>query len=394
LRQVLIAGEVALTVVLLAAAGLIVRTLVHLETLPPGFNPNGVIAAKASLDDARYHDQKTFLQLLDESTAAMRKIPGVRNAAVGLSLPYERVLNDGVTIHGGPDDGHQVGTDVVYVTPGYFEILEIPLAAGRGFLPSDGPNDTPVAVINSTFARKFFPGINPIGRTLDKGVLIVGVAADVPISSGLNPIAPLMSEETMYIPAAQLDPRSLALVHTWFQPSWIVRSASPVEGLTEQMQKALTSVAPGLPFSGFYSMRDVQATTLSKQRVETALLSTMALLALLLSAVGIFALVSSIVSQKTREIGIRIALGSSIRRAMFHVGSSGLMASLLGMLLGLALAAGVLRVMRSVLYGVDIYDAPSLIAILAVLVLVTLGATVLPTMRVGRIEPAKTLREE
>jgi len=138
----------------------------------------------------------------------------------------------------------------------------------------------------------------------------------------------------------------------------------------------------------------VQATTLSKQRVETALLSTMALLALLLSAVGIFALVSSIVSQKTREIGIRIALGSSIRRAMFHVGSPGLMASLLGMLLGLALAAGVLRVMRSVLYGVDIYDAPSLIAILAVLVLVTLGATVLPTMRVGRIEPAKTLREE
>jgi ABC-type lipoprotein release transport system permease subunit len=110
--------------------------------------------------------------------------------------------------------------------------------------------------------------------------------------------------------------------------------------------------------------------------------------------VGIFALVSSIVSQKTREIGIRIALGSSIRRAMFHVGSPGLMASLLGMLLGLALAAGVLRVMRSVLYGVDIYDAPSLIAILAVLVLVTLGATVLPTMRVGRIEPAKTLREE
>ena len=394
LRQVLIAGEVALTVVLLAAAGLIVRTLVHLETLPPGFNPNGVIAAKASLDDARYHDQKTFLQLLDESTAAMRKIPGVRNAAVGLSLPYERVLNDGVTIHGGPDDGHQVGTDVVYVTPWYFETLEIPLAAGRSFLPSDGPNDAPVAVINSTFARKFFPGVNPVGLRLDKGVQIVGVAADVPISSGLNPIAPLMSEETMYIPAAQVDPRLLALVHTWFQPSWIVRSASPVEGLTEQMQKALTSVAPGLPFSGFYSMRDVQATTLSKQRVETALLSTMALLALLLSAVGIFALVSSIVSQKTREIGIRIALGSSIRRAMFHVGSSGLMASLLGMLLGLALAAGVLRVMRSVLYGVDIYDAPSLIAILAVLVLVTLGATVLPTMRVGRIEPAKTLREE
>ena len=198
----------------------------------------------------------------------------------------------------------------------------------------------------------------------------------------------------MFVPAAQLDPRSLALLHTWFQPSWVVRTKQPVNGLTREMQSALTSVAPGLPFSGFYSMSDLQARTLSQQRVEVALLSTMAFLALLLSAMGIFSLVASIVNQRTREIGLRLALGSTIRQAMVQVGSSGVVASITGVAIGLVFAAGALRVMRSVLYGVDVYDAASLVAVLAVLALVTFIATILPTLRIVRINPAITLREE
>ena len=127
----------------------------------------------------------------------------------------------------------------------------------------------------------------------------------------------------MYIPATQMDAQLLSLLHVWFQPSWIVRTAGPVEGLTAQMQRALASVDPNLPFSGFYSMRDLLAKTLATQRVEVALLSAMAALALLLSAVGIFALVANIVAQKTREIGIRIALGSTVRQAMVHIGAPG-----------------------------------------------------------------------
>lgn len=394
LRQALIVGEVALTVVLLAASGLIVRTLVHLETLPPGFNPAGVMTAKASLDDALYHDPAAFRGLLDQSIAAMRQIPGVQSAAVGLSLPYERVLNDGVTLHDGPEAGRQVGTDLVYVTPGYFNTLQIPVEAGRAFAQSDGPNARPVAIVNRTFARKFFPGTNPVGRTLDKGAVIVGVVADVELSSGLNPTAPLMSEETMYVPAAQLDPQLLALVHVWFQPSWIVRTAGPVEGLTAQMQHALASAAPNLPFSGFYNMRDLEDKTLAEQRVEVALLSAMAALALLLSAVGIFALVASIVGQRTREIGIRIALGSSIRQAMMQVGAPGAGASLLGIIVGLVLSAGALRTMQSVLYGVGVYDAPTIVAVVLMIAMVTLLATSLPVLRIARIDPARTLRDE
>ena len=395
LRQALIAGEVALTVVLLAASGLLIRTLIHLETLPAGFNPSGVMTAKASLDDARYHDPAAFRKLFDESTTAMQRIPGVQGAAAGLTLPYERALNDAVTIHDGKEAGQQFGTDVVYITPGYFDTLQIPLLQGRGFTSADGPDAQPVVVVNRTFASKFFHGANPVGRTVNKNAVIVGVVADVQLSSGLNPIAPLMSEETMYMPAAQMNnPRYLAMVHIWFQPSWIVRSAAPVEGLTAQMQRALASADPSLPFSGFYSMSDLMAKTLATQRIEVALLSAMAGLALLLSTVGIFALVANMVVQRTREIGIRIALGSSIRQAMVQVGGPGVRASAAGLMAGLILCMGALRTMRSVLYGVGVYDATTILAVVLALLAVTLLATTVPTLRIARIDPATTLRDE
>jgi predicted permease len=394
LRQALIVGEVALTVVLLAASGLLIRTLIHLQTLPPGFEPAGVMTAKVSLDDARYHDAGAFRRLLDSTTAAMRRIPGVESAAVGLTLPYERPLNDGVTIHDGPEAGQQGGTDLVYVTPGYFDALRMPLLAGRGFATSDGADTQKVVIVNRSFARKFFHGGNPVGRTLNDGMVIVGVVGDVQISPCFENSSPLSGEETAYIPAAQVDPRTLTLVHTWFQPSWIVRTAAPVEGLTAQMQRALSNADPSLPFSGFYAMSELRAETLATQRIEVALLSAMAGLALLLSAVGIFALVANIVAQRTREIGIRIALGSSVRQAMAHVAGAGIRASVLGLVLGLLLCGAALRALHSVLYGVGVYDAPTIAAVVMTLLLVTLLATTVPVLRIARIDPATTLRDE
>jgi predicted permease len=393
LRQALIAGEVALTVVLLAGSGLMIRSLIHLETLPPGCNPLGVMSAKASLDDARYQDPAAFQRLMSDSIAAMQRIPGVKVAGAGLSLPFERALNSGVVLHDGPQTGKTIGTDVIYATPGYFEALQMPLIAGRTFTAADGPKARQVAIINASFARKFFPGLNPVGLTLDRGVVIIGVVADIQLTSGLNRVAPLQSEETMYIPAAQVDPKML-FVHVWFQPSWVVRTDGPVEGLTAQMQRALAEVDPGLPFSGFYRLSDLQAESLAMQRIEVALLGAMAGLALLLSGVGIFALVANLVTQRTREIGIRIALGSSIRQAMANVSWSGIQAASAGLLLGLFLCAGALRAMRSVLYGVQAYDWPSLLAVVATLAAVTMLAATIPALRIARIDPATTLREE
>ena len=396
-RQGLLAGEVALTVVLLAAAGLLIRTLIHLETLTPGFNPAGVITAKASLDDVRYHDPAAFRKLLNESLASMRQIPGVQNAAVGLTLPYERALLDGVTIGSGPEAGREITTNEIYVTPGYFDTLQIPVLAGRSFGEADGPDAQRVVVVNQTFARKFFHDTNPVGRFLNKNLLIVGVVADTVLSSASRlheGTAPLTSEEAIYVPAAQLDAHFLSLIHSWVQPSWIVRAARPVEGLTSQMQRAMASSDPNLPFSGFYDMKDLMGGTLTTQRIEVALLAAMAGLALLLSGVGIFALVANMVAQRTREIGIRIALGSTIRKAMVHVGGSGVGAAGVGLVLGLIFCAGTLRLMRSVVWGVGVYDGATIASVVVTIAVVTLGATMVPALRVARIDPAKTLREE
>jgi ABC-type antimicrobial peptide transport system permease subunit len=199
----------------------------------------------------------------------------------------------------------------------------------------------------------------------------------------------------MYVPAAQmLDAQSLSLLHVWFQPSWIVRTGGPIEGLTAQMQQALSGADPNLPFSGFYNMRDVLAKTLATQRVEVALMSTMAALALSLSTLGIFALVASVVAQKKREIGLRMALGSSVSEAMLHIGAPGLRASAIGLLMGLILCAGGLRAMHSVLYGIGVYDVPTILTVVVMLASVTIFATILPTLRIAQIDPASTLREE
>jgi ABC-type antimicrobial peptide transport system permease subunit len=160
------------------------------------------------------------------------------------------------------------------------------------------------------------------------------------------------------------------------------------------MQRALATADPNLPASGFYSMQDLLARTLATQRIEVALLSAMAGLALLLSAVGIFALVANMVTQRTREIGIRMALGSTVGQAMAQVGLSGAGAALLGVVLGLALSAGALRVMSSVIYGVGVYDLATLGSVVGALALVAALATALPILRIVKIDPAKTLREE
>lgn len=403
LRKVLISTEVALTVVLVAAAGLLVHTLAYLETLPPGFDSHDVITAKASLDDARYKSPATFVSLLTKSLAAMRQIPGVEDAAVGLSVPYERGLNWGVRILDGKQSGEIYGSSVVYITPDYFAAFRIPLLGGRSILESDTADSEPVAVVNASFAKKFFGTADVVGRHIsipmsrnDSGarITIVGVVGDVTKSQGIEPTGPLGTEPVFYIPATQFPEQALAPAHLWFQPSWIVRTRGPVAGIAIDMQRAMADADPNLPFSGFYSMDDLLHEQLQMQRVEVLLLTTLAGLALLLSAVGIYSLVSNLVLQRTREIGIRMALGSSVSRAMAEIGFSGLAAAGIGLVAGLGLCFVALRVLRSEIYGVGVYDPVALVGTPLLLALIALIATVIPAARITRIDPAQTLRSE
>ena len=396
-RQALIAGEVTLTVVLLAGAGLLIRTLIYLETLPPGFDATNVMTAKVSLDDARYRDAVAFHKLLQQSVAAMERIPGVESAAVALSLPYERGMNNGFFLMDGDQAGKRDISSSAYVTPEFFRALRIPLLAGRAFSESDTSESQPVAIVNASFAHKFLGDTNVVGRHIrsDKSTyLIVGEVGDVTKRPGLFVSAPLSTEVTYYVPATQMNQDLVNLAHVWLQPSWIVRTRGPISGLIENMQNAMAEVDPALPFAGFRSLKDLQAEALQQQRFEVLLLGGLAGLALLLSLVGIYGLVSNLVVQRTREIGIRMALGSTVGQAMVEIGTSGIVAVSLGLACGLALSALCVRIIRSELYGVKAYDPITFGAVLAILALAAAAATFLPTRKIARIDPASTLRAE
>ena len=397
LRQLLIGGEVALTVVLVAGAGLVVRSLIYLETLPPGFDSTNVMTAKVSLDDARYRDASAFHNLIDRSVAAMHGIPGVEHVAVALSVPYERGLNDGVKSLDGKLAGKEWGSSLAYVSPEFFQALKIPILAGRDIKDTDTPTSQPVAVINVDFAREFFNEPSPIGRHIENSkhtYTIVGVVANVAKRPGMGGDTPMGTEPVFYLAGTQTDQGLVNIAHIWFQPSWIVRTTRAVPGLTSAMQQALAQVDPSLPFSGFYSMQDLLGENLAYQRVEVALLTVLGGLAILLSAVGIYGLVSNLIVQRTREIGIRMALGSSVQQAMLDVGSAGVVAAGFGVVAGLALSLVVLRVLRSELYGVGDYDPLTLITVPIILAIIAAGASFLPALRITRIDPSQTLRME
>jgi predicted permease len=399
-RTLLIAGEIALTVVLVATSGLLIRSLVYLETLPPGFDATNVTTGKVSLDEVRYHDAAAVQHLFTSSLDAMRKIPGVENAAVGLSLPYERGLNDFNHIADGKNAGKGFTSTVIYVTPGYFDALRMHVLAGRDFAAGDTAKSQPVAIVNESYARKYLEERDPVGRHLgphhdfSKDMAIIGMVADVVKTPGIDSAAPLTTEPTVYVPAAQMESGSLAMLHVWFQPSWIVRTRGPVGGITEAMQKALAEADPTLPFAGFYSMSELETQDLGMQRIEVMLLGVLAGLALLLSAIGVYGLIANLVAQRTREIGIRLALGSTMAQAMLEIGRSGIFATILGVAVGMGASLLTLRAMTSLVYGVRPIDPITLTGTAAVLGVVAIAATFLPTRRIARIDPAKTLREE
>lgn len=396
-RHILTASEVCLTLVLLAGAGVLVRTLVYLQTLPPGFDATDVTIAKVSLDDARFRDAADFRALLQKSLDAMRRLPGVESAAVGLGVPYERGLNDGFKIVDGPTAGTGMASSTSYITPDYFRAFHIPVIAGRAFSEEDTSESAKVAIVNVSFARKFFHSMDVVGRHLRLGndlCTVVGVVGDVTKEPGISINAPLSTEPMYYVPATQVSTAFLTLVHTWFQPSWIVRSSGPISGLNQQMQKALEEAAPNLPFAEFHPMSDLQATALSQQRVEVMLLTALASLALLLSLVGVYGMVSNLVAQRRREIGIRMALGCTLSQAMLEIGRSGVIAVILGLGIGLGAAAFALQAIKSQLFGVRSLDPVTLITACLLLLTAACVACFAPTLRIARINPASTLRSE
>lgn len=396
-RQSLVFLEVTLGVVLVIGAGLLVRTFEKLANLHPGFNPNNVLTTSASLQDARYATTSAGARLFRETLDGMRQIPGVESAAVALSLPYQKPFNDGAHLPGAPDQ--YLLTNLTYVTPGFFQTLRIPQLRGRLIRDSDTATTEPVTVINEAFIQRYLSGKgDPMDAQLiceDKTWRVVGVVANVEHSSagwgGPNPLD-LMPQ--MYVPVDQLPDGLFSGVHVWFDPSWIVRTHGTVPGIEQRMRAIMQSVDPRLTLSAFQTMDQVKGAELRGQCYYATLFSALAALALLLSALGIYGLVAQSVVQRTREMGIRMALGATVRQVIEAAVRPAVILSLGGVLSGVILALLLSRLLKSMIWGVTATDPLTFASVAILLVAIAAIASLIPALRLTRLDPAETLREE
>jgi predicted permease len=399
-RRLLVVAEVAIGVVLLVAAGLLVRSFVHLSGLNPGFDPSNVTTATISLQDARYVDGAKVNRLFEDSLARIRQQPGVDAAGVALGLPYTRLLNNGFgRVEGATDEDKGGMTNVSYITPGYLEALGVPIRTGRAFTEADRAQSLPVAIVNEQFANRFYKGREIVGlhiRLAGASREVIGVVGNArATSSGLGgDNGPLPNPAIVYIPAAQTSGGFFKGVHIWFSPSWVVRSQGPVEGLASRIRESVAAVDPLLPIAKMESMTDVQSAALAQQRFMMTLVLGLGAVALLLAAIGIHGLIASSVSERRRELGIRLALGATGTRVMRDVVLPGIALAGIGVLIGTAGAFAAVRLLQSFLWGVTPSDPLTFVAVVATLLTVAVIATVIPALRVLRLDPAHTLRAE
>jgi len=399
-RHALIAGEVALSLVLLFSAGLLVRTLSHLYGLNPGFDPHNIVAAQVSLQDARYTTRQAVNRLFDTSLDRIRRIPGVQGAAVALSLPFERPLNDGFRIVDG-DMPRGIPVEMAYVTPGYFETLRIPVLRGRAIETRDTGDAAPVALVSESLARKYFGGPDAaLGHHIEiegPARAIVGVVGDVQQNSGLDlRYGPLSVEPMVYVPAAQTTAPFLNLVHAWFPPKWVIRTsgATGLGRLQSQLQAAIAAAGPELPVSRVETIGELEGHTTAPERYLAALFTLFAALALVLAALGLYGLISNTIAQRTHELGVRMALGATAGQTITAVVRPGVTLAAIGIAVGFVLSFPAGRLLAHHLFGVRPSDPVTFLITAPLLLLVAVAASLAPALRLLRLDPARTLRTE
>ena len=399
-RRVLVAAEVALGVVLLVSAGLLVRTFLHLRGLDAGFDPASVTIATISLQDKRYEDETRVRRLFEDSLTAIRRQPGVEAAGITLGLPYSRLLNMGFgRVEGATADDKGGMTNLSYITPGYIEALRIPVRKGRAFTDADRSDSLPVAIVNDEFVRRYYKDQEVVGKHLRvAGAVreIVGVIGNArATTSGLaGDASPLINPYAVFVPASQVSAGFLRQVHVWFSPSWVVRSSAPVAGLSVSLREAVRSVDPLLPIAKIETMTSVQASALAAQRFMMTLVVGLGAVALLLAAIGIHGLIASSIAERRRELGIRLALGATRSRVLRDVVVPGVSLAAIGVVIGSGAAIAAVRLLRSFLWGVTPNDPLTFAGVIVLLLAVALVASVIPALRVLRLDPALTLRAE
>ena len=387
LRASLFVVEVSLSLVLLIAAGLLLASFARLQRVEPGFEPEGVFTAELALSPQRYTPEKiaAFYERLPQQLATL---PGVTSAALTSRVPLTGIGTPTVMAVAGrplPPLSERSGAYRHLVTPGYFSTLEIPIRAGRDFDERDNSRVPHVAIINETFARRFFPGEDPIGRTLITGMVqrpsrVVGIVADVR-SNGLN--SP--PEADYFLPSLQRPENSTNI---------LVRTNMSPAAMAPLVREALRAVDPELPLLQPDALSTRIAQQVADRKFGLVLLGGFAALALVLASLGVYSVMAHLVAFRTSEIGLRMALGASPAAVMRMVLGHSRRLTLLGIAFGIAGALVVSRLMQQTLFDVDPADPLVYIVLSVTLLLVAECASFFPALRATRIDPLIALRAE
>ncbi len=392
LRNGLVVGQIAVALVLLTGAGLLVKSLIRLHQVNPGFETGNILTMQMSLSGERYFSKgmkpERINAFLDELTGRVSRLPGVRDVSFAQCVPLTSVENNTSfdIVERLAAKGEQPSAQLRFIGLNYFQTLDIPTRDGRDFTARDNPQAPPVVIVNEAFAREHFKGENPVGKRLklgwggDEPKEIVGVVGNVrhrALSDNARP--------EMYVPQAQFANAGITL---------LVRSTLKPETLVAPIKQAIYALDPQLPVTNIKSLDEYRVDSLSVPRFNTFLLSLFAGLALLLTAIGLYGVMSYAVTQRTNEIGIRLALGAQMNDVLRLILGQGMRLVTIGVLLGLSASVALTRFIDSWLFEVRATDPLTFAAIALLLVGIVLLACWIPARRATQVDPMLALRRE
>ncbi len=392
LRSTFVVVELAVALVLLVGAGLLIKTFWKLRSVEPGFDPNHMLTMRVELPETRYEHVAEQTRFRKQVLAGMNSLPGVQAAMIselplsGEALDHDFVIENRPPIAPGDEPSLQARS----VMGDYFNVMRIPLRQGRDFGPQDFDDNAPlVGIANESFISQYFQNENPLGKRVGWArdpekhwITIIGVVGDVK-HFGLD----LPEQPAFYMPYSQINPWK-----RWM--SFAVRTQGEPGAMAQAVKKEIWKVDSQLPVTKVETMDEVAASSFIARRFNMSLLSLFAGLALVLAAIGIYGVMSYAVTQRTQEIGIRMALGASTRDVLTLIIRNGLMLVIIGVVVGLAGAVALTRLMATLLFGVTPTDALTMAVVSLVLVGVALLACFIPARRASKVDPLVALRYE